>query len=216
MTEGRSSDALKEFAEWLRKHNGDPKNIRTVCCDFSQPFLSGIRKHLRRAEIVYDRFHLAQMANMALDKVRSGNQENGQRDKKLRFALLRNSDNLSSADKERIFNVKNDNIEIGKAYEMKESLMQLYDYPAMYPAKLHLGQWLKWVFKEGAKAMKTVAKTVAKHFRKILNWYRGGMNNGYIEGLNGMIQTTKRIGRGYPNTRNFITMIFFRHGRLGI
>ena len=37
-----------------------------------------------------------------------------------------------------------------------------------------------------------------------------------LEVLNGMIQCTKRVGRGFPNTDNFINMIWFKHGRLDI
>ena len=64
--------------------------------------------------------------------------------------------------------------------------------------------------------MKAVARTVRYHVREILNWYDCRMYNGFIEGLNGMIQCTKRVGRGFPNTDNFINMIWFKHGRLEI
>ena len=50
-------------------------------------------------------------------------------------------------------------------------------------------------------------------FHRIPNRHHDGKGNGLPEGPNGMIQMTKCIGRGYPNTDNFITMVFFRHGR---
>jgi len=216
MCDGRGSDSLSKFSAWLNERNGNADNIRTVCCDFSKPFLSGLRTHFPNADIVYDRFHLVKMANDAMDKVRSKNQINGQRDKKLRFALLRNSKNLNDADRERIFNIRTDNVIIGKAYEMKESLIQLYDYPDADSAQEHITQWLNWVNEEGESPMRSLGKTVRKHLTKILNWFSDRRSNGFLEGLNGMIQTTKRIGRGYPNTSNFISMIYFRHGRLGV
>jgi len=216
MCKGRGADSLERFKTWLKEHKGDPRKIRMVSCDLSRSFLAGLDKHFRRVRIVYDRFHLAQMANVALDEIRSKNQMNGQRDKKLRFALLRNSGRLSEEDRKRVFDIKNDNIVLGKAYEMKEALLQLYDYPDRSSAAEHLRQWLKWVFAEGEDRMKRLGNTVSRHFSKILNWFRGKMNNGFLEGLNGMIQSTKRTGRGYPNTDNFIRMIFFRHGRLDV
>ena len=216
MCKGKGADSIGEFRKWLVEHNGDPRNVRMVSCDLSRSFLSGLDKHFKRMRIVYDRFHLVQMANTALDEVRSKNQVNGQRDKKLRFTLLRNSGRLSEDDRKRVFDVKNDNVVLGKAYEMKESLLQLYDYPDRMSATEHLRQWLKWVFAEGTDRMKRLGNTVAKHFSKILNWFRSRMSNGFLEGLNGMIQSTKRIGRGYPNTDNFIRIIYFRHGRLDV
>lgn len=216
MTEGKGIDSLAEFSDWLYSHNGDPHNIRLVSCDFSKSFLSGIDRHLPRAEVVYDRFHLVKMANDALDKIRSKNHMNGFRHKWMRFKLLKNGKDLSSEEREKIFDIKEDNKVLGLAYEMKESLIQLYDYPDISAASEHVREWLGWVEKEGEPRMKAVGRTVSRHFHKILNWYHDRMSNGFLEGLNGMIQTTKRIGRGYPNTHNFITMVFFRHGRLNI
>ena len=216
MTEGRGSDSLRQFSDWLIAHNGDPSKIKLVSCDFSKSFLSGIKNNLPQADIVYDRFHLVKMVNDALDKVRSKNQMNGSRHKWMRFKLMKNGKDLSEDDKQKIFDIKNDNIILGLAYEMKESLIQLYDYPDVSAASEHVKQWICWVNSDGESPMKAVGRTVSRHFHKILNWYAHKRNNGFLEGLNGMIQTTKRIGRGYPNTQNFITMIFFRHGRLDI
>ena len=216
MTEGRGSDSLRQFSDWLIAHNGDPSKIKLVSCDFSKSFLSGIKNNLPQADIVYDRFHLVKMVNDALDKVRSKNQMNGSRHKWMRFKLMKNGKDLSEDDKQKIFDIKNDNIILGLAYEMKESLIQLYDYPDVSAASEHVKQWICWVNSDGESPMKAVGRTVSRHFHKILNWYAHKMSNGFLEGLNGMIQTTKRIGRGYPNTQNFITMIFFRHGRLDI
>jgi len=216
MTEGKGADTLGRLSEWLVSHNGDPSRIELVSCDFSKSFLSGINGHLPNADVVYDRFHLVKMANDALDKIRSKNQTNGSRHKWMRFKLLKNGKDLSPEERQRIFDIKEDNKVLGPAYEMKESLIQLYDYPDISAASEHVKQWLEWVDKEGEPQMKTVGRTVSRHLHKIPNWYYDRMSNGFLEGLNGMIQTTKRIGRGYPNTQNFITMVFFRHGRLDI
>lgn len=216
MAEGRGSDTLEKFSDWLTARGGDPRRIRWVSSDLSASFISGIEAQLPMADIVYDPFHLVQTANKAMDDIRSKNQANGRRDKNIRFALLRNSGNLSEKDKAAIFNIRRDNAVIGKAYEMKESLIQLYDYPDISSAAEHIRSWLDWVGEEGEPRMKQLARTVSEHRNKILNWYSSRMSNGFLEGLNGMIQTTKRMARGYRNIGNFITMIYFRHGRSGV
>ena len=216
ITEGKGADGLLKFTSWMKKHNGDPASVQLVSCDFSGSFLSGTSANLPNADIVYDKFHLFKMANDAMDKVRSLNQENGYRHKWIRFKLLRNGKDLTENDKAVIFDIKQDNKEIGLAYEMKESLMQLYDYPDRASAREHLKRWVKWVMDTGAQRMKAVAKTVQRHMEKILNWFDHRMSNGFLEGLNGMRQTTKRVGRGFPNTLNFIYMAYFKHGRLSI
>lgn len=216
ITEGKGAEGMVRFSAWMKEHNGDPEKIRLVSCDFSGPFLSGISANLPNADIVYDRFHLCKMANDALDKVRSKNQFNGMRHKWIRFKLLKNGKDLTENDKAVIFDIKQDNKEIGKAYEMKESLIQLYDYPDRASAKEHLKRWVEWVMQSTIFKMKTVARTVRRHMDQILNWFDHRMSNGFLEGLNGMIQTTKRVGRGFPNTLNFIYMVYFKHGRLTI
>ena len=216
ITEGKGAEGMVRFSAWMKEHNGDPEKIRLVSCDFSKAFLSGISANLPNADIVYDRFHLCKMANDALDKVRSKNQFNGMRHKWIRFKLLKNGKDLTENDKAVIFDIKQDNKEIGKAYEMKESLIQLYDYPDRASAKEHLKRWVEWVMQSTIFKMKTVARTVRRHMEQILNWFDHRMSNGFLEGLNGMIQTTKRVGRGFPNTLNFIYMVYFKHGRLTI
>lgn len=214
ITEGKGAESIGRFSEWLIDHNGDPRNIELVSCDFSIPFMAGIKEYLPSADIVYDRFHLAKMANDALDKIRAQNHNLSY--KRIRFKLLKNWKDLSEEDRKIVFGIKEENKVIGLAYEMKESLIQLYDYPDIESASEHVRQWLDWVSEEGQPRMKALGWTVSRHFHKILNWYHNRMSNGFMEGLNGMIQTTKRMARGYPNTQNFISMIYFRHGRLDI
>jgi len=67
----------------------------------------------------------------------------------MRFKLLKNGKDLSDDNKRKIFNIKNDNQIIGLAYEMKESLVQLYDYLDVSVAYEHVKHWLSWVDSEG-------------------------------------------------------------------
>ena len=50
----------------------------------------------------------------------------------------------------------------------------------------------------------------------ILNWFDKPISNGFAEGINSLIQTTKRVARGYRNIDNFIAMIYLRDGHLDI
>jgi transposase len=70
MAEGREGDALAAFVEELRAHGGLPEQIELVSMDMSPAYRKGVREHLPCARIVFDRFHLMQMAGKALDDVR--------------------------------------------------------------------------------------------------------------------------------------------------
>ncbi len=43
-----------------------------------------------------------------------------------------------------------------------------------------------------------------------------GLSNGLLEGLNSLIQASKRRARGYRSTRNYIAMIYLVVGKLEI
>jgi len=52
---------------------------------------------------------------------------------------------------------------------MKESLIQLYDYPDISAASEHVKQWLSWVDSKGEAQMKAMDRTISRHFHRILN-----------------------------------------------
>jgi transposase len=70
MVEGRSAEALEPFAQALVAHGGRAEQIELISMDMSPAYQSGASRFFPRAQIVFDRFHLMQMAGQALDKVR--------------------------------------------------------------------------------------------------------------------------------------------------
>ena len=50
-------------------------------------------------------------------------------------------------------------------------------------------------------------KTIRKHWSGILNYFKSGLNNGILEGINSKIQLAKKRARGFRNINNFINMI---------
>jgi transposase len=70
MVEGRSADALEAFATELAARGGSAEQIELISMDMSPAYQSGARRFFPKAEIVFDHFHLMQMAGEALDTVR--------------------------------------------------------------------------------------------------------------------------------------------------
>ena len=73
--EGKDSSTITSLSEDLQNHNGDPSNIKSVCCDMSPSFISGISTELPKAEITFDKFHVMQAMNEAVDEVRKEEQK---------------------------------------------------------------------------------------------------------------------------------------------
>lgn len=79
-----------------------------------------------------------------------------------------------------------------------------------------LDLWLEAAERAGEPSMSRLARTVGSRRERILAWFEHPVSNGFAEGLNSLIQTTKRVARGYGNTGNFIAMVYLRNGRLDI
>jgi transposase len=83
--EGKDSSTITSLSEDLQNHNGNASNIRKVCCDMSPSYISGISKELPNAEITFDKFHVMQAMNEAVNEVRMEEQ------KKIRNSKIPNS-----------------------------------------------------------------------------------------------------------------------------
>ena len=68
--EGRDASTVKTFTADLRTHGGDPDAITAACIDMSRAYIAGIGRHLPNAAITFDRFHVIQLANAALEEIR--------------------------------------------------------------------------------------------------------------------------------------------------
>lgn len=214
--EGRDVEALVKFRDWLISHKGSPENILTVNMDMSKSYQLGVRENLPNAVIVFDRFHVVQMANTILDRIRAKEQVNGQRFKYIRYTLLKKQSNMDEEQLEKLFRIKEDNKVLGLAYEMKESIIQLYDYPDKISAGMHISRWFDWVLESGHKEMRRLAKSVHNNLDGILSWFDSRTSNAFQEGLNSMIQTSKRMARGFANVSNFIDVVWFKHSNIPI
>ena len=62
--------------------------------------------------------------------------------------------------------------------------------------------------------MAKVAKTLLEHAEGILRWFRSGLSNGLLEGINSLIQAAKSKARGYRTSRNLIAIAYLIAGKL--
>ncbi len=212
ITKGKDSDTIREFAVWLCEHDGDPRAIELIATDFGDAFIAGAKEYLPNAEPVYDPFHLVQIANRHLDRDRASTQINGQRRKSVRYALLKNPENLRPDEMHELMDITKDNELVGTSYQMKESLRQVFDYSyeQIDLARAHLVRWAQWAAEEGSAGFRALAKTVKKHLEGILKAIETGINNGYQESLNGRVQLSKGLARGYGKEMRLGRIVFFR------
>jgi transposase len=66
--ENRDAATMTQFFQWLGPRRA--RSIQVVCCDMWAIYLDAVRDHLPQARVLFDRFHVVQHLNRAVDEVR--------------------------------------------------------------------------------------------------------------------------------------------------
>ena len=206
-TKGKGMTTLEQFRAYLSERSVATEQIEEVCCDMSPAFISGIETYFPKAEITFDKFHVMKLVNEAVDEVRKQEQKKQPELKRTKYLWLKNESNLNAAQRETLLGLKDLHLDTGRAYRLKISLQEFWSSPHIY-ADLYLREWIGWAKRSKLEPMMRLAKTIKSHEEGILRWFHSRMTNGFLEGLNGLIQAAKRKARGYRNVDNLIAMVY--------
>ena len=211
---GKDASTVGNFFTELLSHHGNPSKITQACCDMSPAFISGITEYFVNAHIIFDKFHVMQLVNKAVDEVRRIDQVKNVLLKKTRYIWLKNPENLTEKQTELLASLRTMELKTARAYQMKLNLQHFWSIPDRETAEAYLKKWYFWLTHSKLEPMIKVAKTIKKHWDGIMNYIDFKITNGLMEGLNSIVQTLKRSARGYRNTDNFILMIYLRCSHL--
>jgi len=212
--EGRSYATLGAFRADLQAHKGDPAKIEEVCLDMSPSFIKGLRAYFPEAHLTFDRFHVIQMINKAVDEVRRGEAKDRPELKKTRYIWLKNTSNLKANQAARLQELRDANLLTAEAYRMKLTLQDFYEQANPMAAGMFLKEWITMVRASGLPPMVKAAETLQEHMAGVLRWFKSGLANGLLEGINSLLQAAKSKARGYRTIRNLITMAYLIAGKL--
>jgi len=182
------------------------KRIEAACVDMWEPFRLSLEEWVPRCRIVYDKFHIIQHANDAVDEVRRA--EFFRKGRKMRdlikgkkWLLLSRWKNLVPRQRgvlNRLFQL---NRRVFKAYMLKESLERLWDYRYEGAMVKYLGKWVDQLRWQRLPSFQKLATMLIKHLDGILNYCRTKVRFGVVEAVNGNIRMLINRGRGYQNLR---------------
>jgi transposase len=213
--EGKDHETVKAFAEDLKAHKGQPENVTAACIDMSKAFIKGVKEALPHAEITFDPFHLIQLMNDALSKVRAEEARlYPDQMKGSRYAFLKNPENLTEKQDEILTRLCNYRLKTARAYLIKLALQDVYFATTRHDAQGRLTAWYSWAIRSQIEPVKKLARTVKERWNGILAWFDSQLSNGFLEAVNGLIQAAKRRARGYRSTKNLINMAYLIAGKL--
>ena len=213
--DGKGMEALDPF--WRRLRASRAK-IRAVAIDMGPAYIAAVQKHLPRATIVFDHFHVIKLFNDKLsDLRRTLYHEATLKQKKVlkgsRWLLLKNPENLDPKQKEkqRLEEALKLNEPLALAYYMKEDLRQLWNQGTKRRAGKFLTDWCRRAEVSGIRMLVKFAATLRTHRRGILAWYNFKISTGPLEGTNNKIKTMQRQAYGYRDMDFFKLKIYAIH-----
>ncbi len=180
------------------------KGIEAACVDMWRPFTMSMEQWAPNCRIVYDKFHVLQHANKAIDEVRraeffrKGGRMRGVVKGK-RWLLLTRWTNLDSQKRQQLNELFALNRRVMKAYLLKESLERLWTYRYEGAMLRYLQSWIDQLRWQRLVPFQNLAHMLLDHLDGILNYCRTKVRFGVVEAINGNIKTLLRRGRGYKN-----------------
>ena len=201
----RKKETLDEFFRTELNHK-QRQRIEAACVDMWEPFRMSIEQWAPQCRIVYDKFHIMQHANDAVDEVRRAEffrkgEQGREVIKGKRWLLLSRWENLSGDKRGQLNELFGLNRRVFKAYLLKESLDRLWDYK--YPAAMfnYLDRWIDQLKWQRLEPLEKLAETLIKHAQGIANYCVTQVRFGVVEAVNGNIRMLINRGRGYKNLR---------------
>lgn len=215
--EGRSQETLKAF---FKEHGKALKeSVIGVCCDMWQPYVDMIQAELPHATLIFDKFHIVQHLNKAVDEVRKEEarelkEENPELLKKTRYIWLKNPENLTDKQRARLGHLEKLNLRINRAYLLKEGFREFWNYWSKGWAKKFLARWFWWATHSRLKPLRDFAWMLRRHQDGLLNYFELRIDNGAVEGMNNKAKIVSHRSYGFRTINTYITALYHCLGDL--
>jgi transposase len=218
----RKADTL---SEWFKNQKmANFKRIQSISMDMWDAYIKAVRDNFDLADglIVFDRFHVAQHFNKAVDKVRASEnrelkEENGKSIlAKTKYEWLRNSERTDNrtGGRPQFIPLTRMDLKTARAWRIKEAASRLWAYSYIAVAVKEWKKLLAWISRSRLQPMIKVGETIRNYFWGIENAIRLKSNNAMSESKNNGIQRIKKTACGFRNRERFRRAILFHFGGL--
>jgi transposase len=218
---GRKAESLGGYFEQFTKD--ELAAINAVAMDVWRGFTKAVQQHVPEAtgKMVYDRFHVMQELNEAVDKVRKGEHRDllargDERLKGSKYLWLRASENVPRRSRLLFAALKRGIVKTSRAWAIKENLRNLWELKTVAGGERFFARWYFWATHSNLAPVIAAAKKLNRHRTKLLNYFRVRLTNAMSESINGRLERMKRIANGYRNVDNFRIAALFRYGGLSL
>lgn len=189
--------------------------IEAVAMDMNTAFDLEVKQHCRKAEVVYDLFHVvAKYGREVIDRVRVDRANELREDKPARklvkgsrWLLLRNRYNLKSDQASSLEELLQANQPLSVVYILGEQLRRIWRANSIWEAFKCWREWQRQVDESGLAPLALFARRLRPYLRGILAAAKYRLHTSCIEGINNKIKVIKRMAYGYRDNEYFFLKI---------
>lgn len=209
--EGKSAETLGAFFAELGPERA--ASIELVSIDMAGGYIKAVRKALPNAIIVFDQFHVARLAQDAVDEVRRAlmrelDPEDRRCLKRTRWILLKRPESLRGDERIRLDVVRRLNDVLYRAYLLKETFLAVFGYRSPWWAARALDAWLAWAQRCRIEPFVRLGRTVRRHRDGILAFISSRLTNARLEGMNNKIRLLSHRAFGFHSAEPLIATIY--------
>ena len=201
----------------------EKQSIEAIAMDMHEPYRAAVESFflVPRPAIVHDRFHIVSAMNKALGDVRKEEArelaDEGRRDLVgARQMILYGEENLPKRFKRRFAKLKRSKLRTAVAHAQKEMLRSLWDCDGVREARSHFKQWAAWCRQTAIPQVTKVVRMIESRLDDVISYCKHPISTGPLEGMNSIIMSIRRAGRGYRHAETFGMAIMFFCGGLNL
>jgi transposase len=213
---GKDTNAVLFALQEAKCRKAGPETVKTITMDMSQSFINAAATYFPHADIIFDRFHLMQHLNKAVDSIRREEQKQHIELKKSKYLWLRNNQDLNAEKQAKLELLAAAFPTIGLAHRLKESFREVLNNAKTDKNITWLNAWLEQAWDSEIPALQVFVNMINKHWYGIETYFQTLLTNAFAERVNLKIQEIKRTAKGFRNLNNFKYMIYFHLGKLNL
>ena len=191
--------------------------IRTVCTDMWEAYVTAVREVLPHACIVIDRFHVAQHYRDCADTLRKQElkrlrkelpQEEADQIKDTMWPFRKRWADLEPDEQERLTRLFEQAPRLRQAYELREALTTIFDTARSKAEGIQqIKRWRQQVEASGVACFDPFLTLLDAWLDLIGNYFHQRQTSSFVEGLNNKIKVLKRRCFGLFNLRHLFQRI---------
>lgn len=176
--------------------------IKRVCTDMYEGYINAAREVLPDAEIVIDRFHVAQNYHKGVDQLRKQEQRRLKRElleadyaalKGVMWVYRRHWWDLDEKQLGQLVELFRHSPELEQAYFLRHRLTLIFEASeTKAQARERIEAWRQLVTDSGLDCFDAFLTTLTNWGEEIANYFNGRHSSGFVEGLNNKLKVIKR------------------------